>query len=455
MKLLHAAYWKPEDVKACIGSFEDAMTMFEDEGNRKIAGVLFRKIEDGHGSEAGYEAEKEIGHMDMAHHGLRQRLDDAINMARGQSAVEVVKEFKAKLALREFHKQSQRFKGDHRDELAYIRHVTQCGLNVQKQFEAVPDLAFNFDSEVLSETMDSVTDIYDRGGDVGDLPGIRSGVQCLDSLLGPVQPGEVLLIAGRPGAGKSAMHYHYMHHAIMKMNEPCLAFNLELPLREQGMRLLSIECGVGQSIKNAVETLRTDGEVAFSRLARGVASLKGIPLCVVKEQSVTPGYFESVVRKAVQSLGVKHVFFDYMTLVTPGHNEKQDPMFFSLFAQRIKRLAVEMDLTMIVPCQLNRDCDRYKREPIMSDIRESGGIEAATDKAIAIWARPDDDGEYEGALMTLPDGKVVHRAKVLKNRQGEKNVICDMAFDGHAGKFYAMVQDTMGGVPNLPEEEGE
>lgn len=242
----------------------------------------------------------------------------------------------------------------------------------------------------------------------GEVIGVPTGWPDLDDMIGGLQPGHVTIVAARPSMGKSAIGLNFCRNAC-RGGYRALFVSLEMQAQELGGRLLAAEAGMGLDKLGAAdprwarvwaarEEFRTEGDAAgpLSRLLLDDAPGRSVAQAA------------AFVRRMVARHRVDLVAIDYLQLLRADGDSRQEQV--AEISRSLKTLARTARVPLLVLAQLNREVDkREDRRPRMSDLRESGQIEADADEVILLH-RPDyyDDQDRSGLAELI----------VAKNRNG-------------------------------------
>lgn len=208
-------------------------------------------------------------------------------------------------------------------------------------------------------------------------------------LRGGILPGELAILAARPSVGKSAFALNWAY-SVASSGEYALIFSLEMATKQLFDRLMANVAGV--DVGSFREGLSSQERVKVQLASDKVRSRK---LLVFDEPRTTLGSIRRHVRKAQQAGRVGLVVIDYLQLVTPEQRSPSREREVAEISRGLKLLAKEFEIPVLLLAQLNRKSEEGKREPVLSDLRESGSIEQDADivmflhTARAIW-HPDE-----------------------------------------------------------------
>jgi len=239
---------------------------------------------------------------------------------------------------------------------------------------------FSHIEDLLKESFERITHLYELGADV---TGVPSGFRDLDRNTSGFQEGNLIIIAARPGMGKSALGLGMAANVAVQHGTPVALFTLEMSKAEVTQRLMCAEAKV------ELHRLRT-GRLAsedWPRLTAACDRLAKAPVYVDDTGSITMMEIRSKARR----LKSKHpdlglILIDYLQLMTSGTNPENRVQEVSQISRALKVLARDLDVPIIAMSQLSRAVEqRHDKRPILSDLRESGSIEQDADIVCFIY----------------------------------------------------------------------
>lgn len=274
--------------------------------------------------------------------------------------------------------------------------------------------------EVLSEYYDRVDQIAGRGSDAFGVP---TGFIDLDHLLGGMQPSDLLIVAGRPGMGKTAFMLTVAKNAAQKYKKHVAIFSLEMSNEQLVQRLISQETGI-DSQRLRLGQLEGDEWALF---AHAVEVLSDTVIFLDDTPALTPLQLRTKCRRLHAEYSLDLVLVDYLQLMTSGMRSENRVQEVSNISRNLKVLARELDVPVIAAAQLSRAVEqRADKEPQLSDLRESGSLEQDADIVMFI-NRPE---LYEKDTMY----KNLAQIKIAKHRNGPVGSL-DLVFLNNIAKF--------------------
>ena len=265
------------------------------------------------------------------------------------------------------------------------------------------------------------------------LSGIASGFGEIDRLTSGWQPSDLIIVAARPGMGKTAFTLSMARNISVENNIPVAFFSLEMSAIQLITRLISSETGLNS------EKLRTGKLEKFEweLLNVKVTNLENAPLYIDDTPSLSIFELRAKARRLSSQFGIKLIVVDYLQLMTLGSSQKSGnrEQEISTISRNLKALAKELDIPIIALSQLSRAVELRggTKRPILSDLRESGAIEQDAD-IVSFLYRPEyykiDEWDDEERSPALGQAEFI----VAKHRNGGLSSI-KLKFINSLGKF--------------------
>ena len=302
---------------------------------------------------------------------------------------------------------------------AKLYEVTQG--NVKKSTETAQSLVI--------QAKKKIEEISNKDG----LSGIPTGFDKLDKLTSGWQPSDLIIVAARPGMGKTALTLTMARNIAVDFNQAVAFFSLEMSSVQLITRLISSETGLSS------EKLRT-GKLEkheWEQLNVKVKTLEKAPLFIDDTPSLSIFDLRAKARRLASQYDIKVIMIDYLQLMTAGGSQKggNREQEISMISRNLKALAKELNVPVIALSQLSRAVETRggSKRPLLSDLRESGAIEQDADIVSFIY-RPEyykiDEWDDEERSPTEGQGEFI----VAKHRNGGLDNI-RLKFIGHLGKF--------------------
>lgn len=229
--------------------------------------------------------------------------------------------------------------------------------------------------ELVTRAIDRIESMH---ASQGVLTGLATGLVDLDKMTGGLQNGDEIVLAGRPSIGKSALAMNIAEHVAVDQRLPVGVFSLEMTADSLMMRLMSSRARV--NLRNIREGFLAERD--FPRLANAAGQIRAAPLFIDDTPALTIMQLRAKARRMHQQHGLRLLIVDYLQLLHAPTGRKNDSreQEVGAISGGLKALAKELDIPVIALAQLNRDVEkREKGKPRLSDLRESGRIEADAD----------------------------------------------------------------------------
>ena len=271
----------------------------------------------------------------------------------------------------------------------------------------------------LAESFDRIDELHKSGE---GLRGVRTGFTDLDTMLSGMQASNLLILAARPGTGKTAMAMNIAMHVAVKDKKPIGIFSLEMSKEELVDRLL-----VGQADVDAWR-LKTGKltENDFTKLSEAMGVLADAPIFIDDTPGITISEMRTKARRLQLEHGISLLVVDYLQLVNPGKRIESRVQEVSMVSQSLKNLARELKIPVIALSQLSRAVEhRGEARPQLADLRESGAIEQDADVVMFLYR-----ADPEASGPTIPVNMFV--AKHRNGPIGEVNLL----FRGDRIRFF-------------------
>lgn len=226
----------------------------------------------------------------------------------------------------------------------------------------------------------------------GGLGGKSTGYPMLDNVTGGLKDGELTIIGARPSVGKTALGLNIAINAAMS-GTPVLFFSLEMPESQIAERMLSMGSGVPMHKFTRGRNLN-DTEVSRLIETSSPDGLGGCGIWVESTSDQPAARIAAITRRAIRKYGIQIVVVDYLQLIRAENAKDNKAQQVGTLALRMKQLARDCGIPVLVPSQLNRDTE-HRGKPRLSDLKESGDIEAHADRVILLHREHDLPQDHE------------------------------------------------------------
>jgi len=281
-------------------------------------------------------------------------------------------------------------------------------------------------NEVLSNVMDDLEEVYQRGEPV---TGLATGFNDLDDILTGLHPSQLIIIGARPSMGKTAAALGIATNVAMTSGLPVLFFSLEMGHHELTERVLAAEARVDS------KKLRTGKltEPEWGKISHAIGRVAEAPLYIDDNPHATVMEIRAKSRRLKSKLGeLGLVVIDYMQLMSGSARAENRQVEVSEMSRGLKILARELEIPVVALSQLNRGLElRADKRPMLADLRESGGLEQDADVVMFVYR----DEVYH------PDSNDKGQAEIIvaKHRSGPTGVD-RLAFLNSYAKFENMAK---------------
>jgi replicative DNA helicase len=235
---------------------------------------------------------------------------------------------------------------------------------------------------LLAKVVERIQELFERGSN-SDVTGVPSGFTDLDSKTAGFQEGDLIIVAGRPSMGKTALALNMGQHVAIDMGMPVAVFSMEMGAEQLAMRLLG---SVGRIDAHRLRTGRLTDE-DWPKLSEAIERMQAAPLHIDE----TPGLNALELRARARRLAREYgklglIIVDYLQLMSASAAGENRATEISEISRSLKGLAKELKVPVIALSQLNRTVEqRTDKRPVMSDLRESGAIEQDADVILFIY----------------------------------------------------------------------
>ena len=277
--------------------------------------------------------------------------------------------------------------------------------NISEVIEEAEKKIFDVSKSLRSTEFKSIQDVlYKTQADLeklaankGDITGIPTGYYELDKITSGFHPHELIIIAARPGMGKTAIALNFVTNIAINSKKTVALFNMEMGAEQLAMRMLA---SVGQIEGSKLKTGNLEHS-DWKRVNEAISRLSNTNIFIDDTAGQTVGEIRSKCRKlATSPSGLDIVVIDYLTLIQGssknGANRQQEVADIS---RALKTMAMELNVPVIALSQLSRGIEqRVDKKPMLSDLRESGAIEQDAD-IVAFLHCSDEEREKQNSLM--------------------------------------------------------
>ena len=235
---------------------------------------------------------------------------------------------------------------------------------------------------LLTQVVERIDMLYNRENQ-SDVTGVSTGFVDLDRMTSGFQPGDLIIVAGRPSMGKTSLAMNIAEHVALESGLPIGVFSMEMGAAQLVMRMLG---SVGKLDQHKLRTGRLHDE-EWQKLTHAVGKLNDAPIFIDETAALNPLELRARSRRlARQHKKLGLIVIDYLQLMSAASEGENRATELSEISSGMKALAKELGVPVVALSQLNRSLEqRPNKRPVMSDLRESGAIEQDADVIVFIY----------------------------------------------------------------------
>lgn len=257
---------------------------------------------------------------------------------------------------------------------ASVFKIAQEGARGNQGFQEVQPL--------LAQVVERIDELYHREGD-SEVTGVPTGFVDLDRMTSGFQPGDLIIVAGRPSMGKTSLAMNIGEHVAIEQGLPVAVFSMEMGAVQLAMRMVG---SVGMLDQHRMRTGKLT-EDDWPRLTHAVQKVQEAQIYIDESPGLTAMEVRARARRLSRQCGqLGLIVIDYLQLMSGSSGSENRATEISEISRALKGLARELNCPLVALSQLNRSLEqRPNKRPIMSDLRESGAIEQDADLIIFIY----------------------------------------------------------------------
>lgn len=257
---------------------------------------------------------------------------------------------------------------------AKVFAIAESGARHQTGFQHINPL--------LTQVVERIQELHDRDNP-SDITGIPSGYTDLDKMTSGLQPGDLVIVAGRPSMGKTSLALNMAEYVAIDYGAPVAVFSMEMGGAQLAMRMLA---SVGRLDQSRVRTGRLNDD-EWSRLSYALGKIHEKAIYIDETPALNPIDLRARARRLHRQCGkLGLIVIDYLQLMSGSSQGENRATEISEISRALKGLAKELECPVIALSQLNRSLEqRPNKRPVMSDLRESGAIEQDADLILFIY----------------------------------------------------------------------
>lgn len=234
----------------------------------------------------------------------------------------------------------------------------------------------------IGEALSGALDAIEAASSGGAIPGLPTGMPKLDEVMGGLRPGQLIVVAGRPGMGKSIIGVEWARHAAIGLGKAVAVFSLEMSRNEVINRVIAAQA----SIPIAAITNGRLSQRDWDTVATASGRISHAPLFIDDSAPLSLADLFARARRLHAQNPLSLVFVDYLQLMTLGRRTENRQQEVADISRGLKLLAKELQCPVVAAAQLNRGVEsRQDKRPHLSDLRESGAVEQDSDAVILLY----------------------------------------------------------------------
>ena len=234
-------------------------------------------------------------------------------------------------------------------------------------------------STIVPRAFERIERLFERKEHV---TGVSTGFAELDNMTAGLQPADLIIVAGRPSMGKTALAMNIAQHAAIVDKHPVAVFSLEMSMDQLALRML---CSLGRVDSQRIRTGRLK-QRDWPNLTRGTGMLSDAPIFIDDSPGMSVLEMRSKARRLKSEHNLGLMIVDYLQLMRGRSNSENRTQEISEISRSLKEMAKELDVPVMALSQLNRSLEsRPDKRPKLADLRESGAIEQDADVIIFIY----------------------------------------------------------------------
>jgi replicative DNA helicase len=305
--------------------------------------------------------------------------------------------------------------------LALVREDARGAVeDAQKLLFSVSEASLHRDIVSLDIALNRyIAQIEERGDEAQ--AGVLTGLKTLDAKTGGLQPSDLILVAGRPGLGKTSLALCFIEHAALRGGKTCAIFSLEMSELQLVQRLISMNAEIdGNRIRRGRLSLPE-----LQAISDASGRLQQAQIYVEESSRLTVTDILAKSRRLQAERGkLDLIVIDYLQLIEGAVGDEDNRVQeVAKISRALKAIARELEVPVVALSQLSRQIETRGTEPMLSDLRESGALEADADLVMFVWQKDQQDRK---------DGVV--RLKLAKHRNGPTADI-DLHFEAELTRF--------------------
>ena len=346
--------------------------------------------------------------------------DGVLDKAGGRDFIHTLAEFVPAAANAAYYAEIVREQSVLRSLIRVGNEVAELGYqhpgDVPELLDRCEQKVFAIQQQRRSQEFQSIKDVLVRNFEYLDmlqreqgLTGVPCGFEGIDRLTGGFQRANLIVLAARPGVGKTSLALNMAQHIAVEGKAPVAVFSLEMSAQELGERMM---CSAARVSSHKVRTGSLSGD-DYAKLVQAAGELEKAEIYIDDSAGLNMFELRGKARRLMSKTRLSLIIVDYLQLMMGDSRAENRQQEVAAISRSMKQLARELDVPVIAVSQLNRSPEaRADREPQLADLRESGAIEQDADMVMFIYEDPSD-----------PSAKGVVKLKIAKHRNGPTGTV--------------------------------
>lgn len=280
--------------------------------------------------------------------------------------------------------------------------------------------------DILKGAFDRIDNLW---GNKGGVTGVPTGFPDLDNITCGLQNSDLVILAARPSMGKTTLALNIAQHIAVNEKQPVAVFSLEMSKEQLVQRILCAQANIdAQRLRRGFLS-----DEDYPKLTKAAGPLAEAPLFIDDTASISVMEMRAKARRLKAEHGLSAVFIDYLQLMQGSGRSENRQQEISAISRSLKALAKELQVPVIALSQLSRAVEqREKKRPMLSDLLESGGIEANADIVVFIYR----EGYYNQNMENRNDTEII----IAKHRNGPVGTV-HLFFKESHNKFLSVSRE--------------
>lgn len=273
-------------------------------------------------------------------------------------------------------------------------------------------------SEAAGKAIETLDRRYSNGGEIH---GLKTHFIDFDRMTGGLHPGDLVILAGRPSAGKTAFATNIGENVAIIEKKSVMMFSLEMSDEQLATRAIASAGSISLNVIRSAKLADDD----WSKLTHSLGKIGDVDFFIDQNTGITASQMHSRARRIKRKYGLDLIIIDYLQLMADGGDTRNNEL--ASITRKLKLMAKDLNVPVICLSQLSRKVEeRADKRPMMSDLRDSGAIEQDADVIVMMYREEYYNKETQNKGMA--------EANIVKQRMGETGTV-RLAFQGEYSRF--------------------